>query len=102
MTPSPDRMLTEFLYYQMRTPSLRLEITRRAQGANPTMKKISKGAVQSLPIAMPSLSWQKEIVANVEAILVETQRLESIYQDKLSALDALKKSLLAQAFAGNL
>jgi type I restriction enzyme, S subunit len=30
----------------------------------------------------------------------ETQRLESIYQRKLSALDALKKSLLHQAFNG--
>ncbi len=30
----------------------------------------------------------------------ETQRLESIYQRKLAALDALKKSLLHQAFSG--
>ena len=28
------------------------------------------------------------------------QRLESIYQRKLAALDALKKSLLHQAFSG--
>ncbi len=32
----------------------------------------------------------------------ETQRLESIYQQKLAALDALKKSLLDQAFTGQL
>ncbi len=32
----------------------------------------------------------------------ETQRLESIYQQKLAALDALKKSLLHQAFTGEL
>lgn len=32
----------------------------------------------------------------------ETQRLESIYQRKLAALDALKKSLLHQAFTGAL
>ena len=32
----------------------------------------------------------------------ETQRLESIYQRKLAALEALKKSLLHQAFTGNL
>ena len=30
----------------------------------------------------------------------ETQRLESIYQQKLAALEALKKSLLHQAFTG--
>ena len=32
----------------------------------------------------------------------ETQRLESIYQRKLAALDDLKKSLLHQAFSGEL
>ena len=38
-------------------------------------------------------------IRNVEA---ETQRLEFIYQQKLAALDALKKSLLDQAFTGQL
>lgn len=32
----------------------------------------------------------------------ETQHLESIYQQKLVALEALKKSLLHQAFTGEL
>jgi len=32
----------------------------------------------------------------------ETQRLESLYQQKLAALEALKKSLLHQAFTGQL
>jgi restriction endonuclease S subunit len=41
MSPAPDRMLSEFLYYQMRSQALRKEITGRAHGANPTMKKIS-------------------------------------------------------------
>jgi len=32
----------------------------------------------------------------------ETQRLESIYRQKSAALDELKKSLLHQAFSGEL
>jgi len=32
----------------------------------------------------------------------ETQRLESLYQQKLNALDELKKSLLHRAFSGKL
>ena len=32
----------------------------------------------------------------------ETQRLESLYQRKLAALDELKKSLLHRAFSGQL
>ncbi len=34
--------------------------------------------------------------------IIHTERLESIYQRKLAALDELKKSLLHQAFSGQL
>jgi type I restriction enzyme S subunit len=102
MNPAPDRMMTEFLYYQMRSPSLRKEITNRAQGANPTMKKISNGAVKTLPIAVPSIDTQRAIVKTLNDLAAETQRLESIYQQKLAALEALKNSLLHQAFTAAL
>ncbi len=102
MNPAPDRMMIEFLYYQMRSPSLRKEITGRAQGANPTMKKISNGAVKTLPIAVPSITTQRAIVKTLNGLAAETERLESIYQQKLNALDTLKKSLLYQAFTGQL
>jgi type I restriction enzyme S subunit len=102
MNPAPDRMMTEFLYYQMRSPSLRKEITGRARGANPTMKKISNGAVKTLPIAVPPISTQRAIVETLKALAEEIQHLESIYQKKLAVLEALKKSLLHQAFSGEL
>jgi type I restriction enzyme, S subunit len=102
MTPAADRMMTEFLYYQLRTPALRKEITGRAQGANPTMKKISNGAVKTLPITVPPLATQRAIVETLNALTIETQRLASLYTRKLAALEALKKSLLHQAFSGEL
>jgi type I restriction enzyme S subunit len=55
-----------------------------------------------LPIAVPKHSEQKRIVAELDALASETQRLEGIYQRKLEALAALKKSLLQQAFSGQL
>ena len=102
MTPAPDRMITEFLYYQIRTPALRKEIMGRAQGANPTMKNISNGGVKTLPILVAPLAAQRVIVAKLDALATETQRLARLYQQKLTALAALKKSLLHQAFTGRL
>ncbi len=55
-----------------------------------------------LPVKAPALNKQSEIVKHLDSLQEETQRLESIYQQKLSALDALKKSLLDQAFTGAL
>jgi len=102
MNPNPAEAITEFLYYQMRTPALRSEMSDRAQGANPTMKKISNGAVRTLPIFVPPIHEQRRVVVQLDALATETQRLESIYQQKLAALDELKKSLLHQAFSGKL
>ncbi len=53
-------------------------------------------------IPVPPLEQQTDIVEQLDASRDETQRLESIYQRKLAALDALKKSLLHQAFTGQL
>lgn len=102
MKPSPNRAITEFLYFQLRTSALRKEIMGRAQGANPTMKKISNGAVKTLPIVVPPLDTQRRIVEALNELTTETQRLESLYQRKLAALDELKQSLLHRAFSGKL
>ena len=48
------------------------------------------------------LAVQKEIASMLNKLAEETQRLESIYQQKLTALEELKKSLLHQAFSGKL
>ncbi|MDX9994703.1 MAG: restriction endonuclease subunit S [Rhodocyclaceae bacterium] len=51
---------------------------------------------------LPSPAQQKVIVAKLDAVREETQRLEFLYRQKLAALEELKKSLLHQAFSGAL
>ncbi len=63
---------------------------------------INGAKLKGYPIPAPSLQDQKVIVKNLDAIREETQRLESLYQRKLAALDELKQSLLHQAFSGQL
>lgn len=102
MVPDEELVTSKFLYYQLRSTTLRESIMAKAHGANPTMKKVSKGDVQSLPVNYPTLSEQEHIVAGLEAIIEETKQLEATYQQKLSELDALKKGLLGAAFRGEL
>ena len=65
--------------------------------------KLNQKALNSIPIPIPkSIEAQTQLVRSVESFQEETQRLESIYQQKLAALEALKKSLLHQAFTGQL
>ena len=63
---------------------------------------VTDGDVRSQIIPIPPLKDQKEIAAKLDGLREETQRLASIYSRKLATLEALKKSLLHQAFAGEL
>ena len=53
-------------------------------------------------IPLPPLPELRRTVAKFNELSAETKRLESLYQRKLTALNALKKSLLHQAFTGQL
>ena len=67
--------------------------------ANPHMGHVN---FKSTPISIPGIEIQKIVVERIHEFAEETQRLESLYQCKLAALDELKKSLLYQAFSGAL
>ena len=51
---------------------------------------------------IPPVKEQETIVAQLDGLLESGLRLASLYQRKLAALDALKKSLLHRAFSGEL
>jgi len=85
-----------FVYYFF----IGLDVKRLDSGAaNPAL---NRNQVHPIEIYWPPISRQKAIAATLDALSEETQRLASLYQQKLAALEALKKSLLHQAFSGNL
>jgi type I restriction enzyme S subunit len=55
-----------------------------------------------LPVTAPKMADQLAVVTHLEAVQEETLRLESIFQQKIDALDDLKQSLLHRAFNGDL
>ena len=63
---------------------------------------ISKGDIQSFEIAIPSLPVQKAIVAKLDELITHTIKLSEIHKTKSRSFNALKQSLLQQAFNGQL
>ena len=57
---------------------------------------------KKLLLRMPEIGIQDAVVKRIMKFEAETQRLESLYQRKIAALDELKQSLLQQAFSGQL
>ena len=90
----------DYLYYILGSDLIYQQFDRLAAGS--TVRNLNIDLASKVVIPIPSLKVQKSIVDKVENIAEETQRLESLYQSKLNALDELKKSLLYQAFSGNL
>lgn len=89
-----------FLCYYLQSQVGLSSIIGQMTGA--AIKRIVLKDIKKASVPFPSLSKQEAIVETIDGLLSETQRLESIYQQKLAALDALKKSLLDQAFSGEL
>lgn len=87
-----------FVEYLLRSFKARLQ----ALGKGSAQANINMGTFENERFPFPTVTEQKQIVAKLDRLSEETQRLESLYQRKLAALDALKKSLLHQAFSGAL
>jgi len=101
MQPDASRLNSTFLKYLLLSQPVQQRI--QAKGTGATVKGIKASLLKTIEISFPkSLTEQEQKVAKLDSLTEETQHLESLYQRKLAALEALKKSLLHQAFTGEL
>jgi type I restriction enzyme, S subunit len=66
------------------------------------MPKVNRDHLFAFKVYLPDVKKQKQLAANLDDLHEETQRLARLYERKHAALEALKKSLLHQAFTGAL
>lgn len=88
--------------YLYRVLDKRLSATVSKQKLGNTMPYIKIGMLTDYPVPIPPPAEQERLTAHLDALAAETRRLATIYERKLAALAALKKSLLHQAFSGEL
>ncbi len=101
MQPDPATLNSTFLRYLLLSQPAQHRIHVKGTGA--TVKGIKASLLKTIEISFPkSLNKQEKIISKLDSLDTETQRFESIYQQKLAALEELKKSLLHQAFTGAL
>lgn len=60
------------------------------------------GAITEAIVPLIPVNQQKMIVDRIDALRVEAQKLEAVYQKKMDDLEELKKSILQKAFNGEL
>jgi type I restriction enzyme, S subunit len=101
--PAPETLDADFLHYLLVSKPYKDQLLKTGDEGGSTRQAITKAQIQDFVVDYPLLlSDQNSIVTKLDAILAETQRLARLYEQKLAALDELKKSLLHQAFSGAL
>jgi len=89
-----------YLVHLLRSEGCKQQLEKIAGGA--VMPNLSNTDLSNFVLELPPVEEQKQIVDQIELAKQDVERLKAIYRQKLTALDDLKKSLLHQAFSGQL
>jgi len=95
---NPKEAEVGFIEYLLQSFKARIQ----ALGKGSAQANINMGTFEHERFPFPPVAEQKRIVEKLDALSEETQRLARLYERKHAALEALKKSLLHQAFTGEL
>ena len=90
----------QFLLFALQSGDLQGQIHAKASGS--TVQHMRVPDTKNLLLAAPPLTKQREVVSQLVGLHEETHHLARLYEQKLVALESLKKSLLHQAFTGEL
>jgi type I restriction enzyme, S subunit len=93
--------VNEFYFHFFNTKKFRKSV--HDSGSGQKVRHTSPKKIGAVVASFPnSVLEQRKIASELDSLHEDSKGLESIYQRKLSALDELKKSLLHQAFSGEL
>lgn len=95
-------ILPRYLWYALSTKSARDYFRLNCTGTAGNMPKINQPVVCNVPIPLPGLDEQSEIVRRLDLILKALGSAEHRANQLLGLLDRLEQSLLTKAFQGEL
>ena len=95
-----DRVSAPYICRLVRSARVRKLLV--AGGTGLSIKSLNQGTLAQLELPIPKRAEQDRICDKIDAIQSDTKKLETLCITKLESLDRLKKSLLHQAFSGQL
>ncbi|WP_294189025.1 restriction endonuclease subunit S [uncultured Clostridium sp.] len=93
------RVSTKYIMYCINSP--KINNIAEALGKGTTRKRINLGDLKKIPIPLPSLEEQKEIVRILDKLLDDESKIEELTELE-EQIELIKKSILAKAFRGKL
>lgn len=98
---NPEKIAPSFLFELLRSPVFLDQVRSRTSGAAQPQLPIATIKTFTFPLPV-NLTDQYAIVSAINEMSAHTKSLEAVYVAKLTALAALKQSLLHRAFTGEL
>ncbi len=95
-----DNINKQYVKYVIESPLFQGYAEKVATGA--TIKNVSLKSMRAFIIPVSPENIQDSIVEKLDHLKLSYLKLENIYQNKLNALEELKKSILQKAFSGEL
>ncbi|WP_333635505.1 restriction endonuclease subunit S [Dysosmobacter welbionis] len=100
--PNRDKILPEYMEYVLNSPRFLLEINRCKTGGNDSGVNLTQSRFLTIKIPVPSVDIQKKIVEQIESRLSMCDSIECTIDTSLRQAEALRQSILKQAFEGRL
>ena len=95
------RITPQYMYYFVNSPIAKSQFNKRLKGAG--VPNLHLTEIRQVEISYPKdIEKQNEIVKTIENIDEKCRRLEQVAQQTIRECDALKQSILRQAFSGEL
>lgn len=96
-----ERILPEILYYLISSKKFRIEWAKNMWWAV-WLQRVKKERINNFEFYLPDLATQTRIVAHLDDLSQSIQGLRSLYRWQMMRFDALRASVLDQAFRGEL
>lgn len=98
--PLKEKLNSQFLFYYLTSQPIKKYLNDNAGGT--TMANLNLKIVNEIPISLPSLKEQQQIVEILESKLTVCDKIEEAISQSLQQAETLKQSILKKAFEGRL
>ena len=100
MYPIISDLETRYLFYYMLSEHFLSYAT--TAGERTVLPKINQKGLNEIPVPVPPIEEQQEIVRRVESLFAKADQIEAGYQKLKAKIEQLPQALLAKAFRGEL
>jgi len=97
-----DLINPKYLYYYLSSWFVEKIMLDQELIRGTTQKFVALGGLRMLPIPLPSLNEQEEIIKEIETRLSVCENIEENIEEALEKAEALRQSILKKAFEGKL